>query len=64
MTKIPEITDEQLTSETGYYHGVHVVLHFHKEDGVDRKEEHVDVDLDTDGDEMEYVKLDDKRYCH
>ena len=30
------------------YHGVHVVINFHKEGGVDRKEYQAHVDLDPD----------------
>ena len=33
---IPVIPDETVPLEKGYYHGVHVVLNFHKDDGVDR----------------------------
>ena len=36
---IPVIPDETVTSEKGYYHGIHVVLHFHKEDDIYRKDE-------------------------
>ena len=36
-TTIPVIPDETVPSEKGYYHGVHVVLYFYKEDGVDSK---------------------------
>ena len=36
---IPEIPDETVPSEKGFYHGVYVMLHFNKGDGVDRKEE-------------------------
>ena len=34
---IPEIPKEQVTPEKGYYHDVYVILHFNKEEGVDRK---------------------------
>ena len=34
---IPEIPDEKFPSEKVYYHGVYVMIHFNKEDGVDRK---------------------------
>ena len=27
---IPEIPEEQVTLEEGYYHGVYVILHFNK----------------------------------
>ena len=35
---IPEIPDETVPLEKGFYHGVYVMLHFNKEGGVDRKE--------------------------
>ena len=54
------IPDEAVPSDTGYYHGVHVVLHFHKDDGVDWKEKQADVDLDTNEEDMEDGTLDDK----
>ena len=39
VTTIPEIPEEQVNSEKGYYHGVYVIINFNKEDGVDRKED-------------------------
>ena len=36
---ITDIPDETVPLEKGYYHGVHEVIYFHKEGGVDRKEE-------------------------
>ena len=38
VPKIPVIPDETFPSEKGYYHDFHLVIHFHKEDGVDRRE--------------------------
>ena len=35
---IPETPEEQVTLEKGYYHVVHVILNFNKEDGVERNE--------------------------
>ena len=40
---IPVISYETVPSENGYYYGVHGVLHFHKEYGVDRKEDREEV---------------------
>ena len=37
-----------------------MVLHFHKDDGVDWKEKQADVDLDTNEEDMEDGTLDDK----
>ena len=34
---IPVISNETVPSEKGCYHGVHVVIYFHKKDGVERK---------------------------
>ena len=34
---IPEIPEEQVSSEKGYYHGVYGILHVNNEDGVDSK---------------------------
>ena len=61
---IPDIPGDKVTLEKGYYHGVHVVLHFHKEGGFYRKEEQVDMDPDPDEQDKEDVKLDDKRERH
>ena len=58
---IPEIPEEQVTSEKGYYHGVYVILNFNKEEGVDRKEEQEDAEQNLDGEDMEDVKLDYER---
>ena len=64
MPRIDEKTDETVTLEKGYYHGVFVLLNFNKEDGVDRKEDQVDVDLDPDEEKMQDVRLDDKKERH
>ena len=61
MTTISAMTDKKFPSEKGYYNGVHVVLHFNNEDGVDRREEQVDVDPDHDEEDMEDVRLDKKK---
>ena len=45
---IPEIPEEQVTLEKGYYHGVYVILHFNKDDVVGRKEDQADVEQDPD----------------
>ena len=65
---ITEIPDDTFTSEKVYYHGVYVMLHFNKEDGVDRKYEQVEVevevDLDPDEEDMGDVKLYNERERH
>ena len=43
VSTIPEIPEDQVTSEKGYYHNVYDIINFNKEDGVDRKEEQADV---------------------
>ena len=55
------ISDGEVPLEKGYYHGVHVLLHFNKEGGVDSKEEQADVYLYPDEEDTENVILDDKR---
>ena len=39
----PDIPEEKVTLEKGYYNCVYVMLHFKKEDGVNRKEDHTDM---------------------
>ena len=36
---IYSILDEKVDLEKGYYHGVYVILHFNKKDGINRKED-------------------------
>ena len=45
---IPEIPEDQVEFEKGYYHCVYVMLHFKKEVGVESKEEQADVEDDHD----------------
>ena len=61
---ITEIPDEKVTLKKGYYHGVYDILHFNKEDGVDKREDKADAEQDHDEEEMEYVELDDERERH
>ena len=61
---ITEIHNETFLMNKGYYHGFHVVLHFHKEGGFHRKEDQADVYLYPDEEDMEDVKLDDERERH
>ena len=37
MPTITDIPEEQVPSKNRYYNGVYVMLHFNKDDGVDRK---------------------------
>ena len=66
-SKVPSIDEEPgetVPSEKRYYCGVFVLLNFHKEDGVGRKEEQVDVGPDPNEEEIEDVRLDDERGRH
>ena len=45
---IPEIPEDQFTSEKGYYHDVYAILNFKKEVGVDRKKEQAYAEDDPD----------------
>ena len=64
MTTIPEIPEEQVTSEMIYYHGFYVMLNFNKEAVFEMKEEQANVDQDPDEEETEDVKLDNERERH
>ena len=57
----PDIPEEQVTLEKGYFHCVYFILHLNKDDSVDRKEEQAGVEQDPDEEEMEYVKIYDER---
>ena len=59
-----EIPEEKVTLGKGYYFCVYFMLRFKKEVGIERKGEQVDVEDDTDNEEMEDVKLDDGRERH
>ena len=58
---IPEIPKEKVTSDKVSYDGVYVILNFNKEDGVERREEQLDVEQNPDEEDTEDVKLDDER---
>ena len=57
----PDIPEEKVTLEKGYYNCVYVMLHFKKEVSVYRKEGQEDVEDDPDEEEMEDVRLDGER---
>ena len=44
VTTIPDIPDDTVPSEKGYYHGVYDMLHFNKYNSIYRKKEQADVD--------------------
>ena len=56
---IPDVREE-----LGWYHWIYISLHFIKEDGVDKREEQVGVEPDSDEEEIEDVVLDDDRERH
>ena len=60
----PEIPEEKVTLEQGYYCCVYVMLWFKKEVSVDSKEYQAYVEDDTNEEDMENVKLDNGRKCH
>ena len=45
VTMIPEIPEDKVTSEKGYYHGIYVIIYFCKELGSDMKEEQAYVNI-------------------
>ena len=61
VSTVPEIPEDQVEKEKGYYCCLYVMLHFKKEVGVDSKEEQADVEDDPDEEEMDNVNLDDER---
>ena len=58
MSAIP---DKSIDLDKGYYCAVYAMIHFKKEDGFDRKDDLVDMNPDTDEEDMEDVRLDNKR---
>ena len=56
MPTITEIPEEHVNLEKGYNHGVYVILHFNKENGVDIKEDRADVKQGPDEEDTEDVK--------
>ena len=64
VSTIPEIPEDQVELEKGYYSCVYVMLQFKKEVGDDSKQEQADVEDDTDVEEMENVNLYDERESH
>ena len=64
VSTIPEIPEDQVKKEKGYYQCVYVMLKFKNGVGVDSKEEQADVEDDPDKEEMEDVNIDDRRERH
>ena len=58
------IPNENTDIQKGYYHGLYILLKFKKEDGVDRTEKQADMEADPYEEEMEDVRLNDKRQRH
>ena len=57
VSKIPEIPEDQVEKEKGYYRCVYVMLQFKKEVGIDSKEGQADVEVDPDEDDMDDVNI-------
>ena len=64
VSTIPEILEDQVEKENGYYRCVYVLLHFKKWGGVDSKEEQAELENNPDEEEMDYVNMDDERERH
>ena len=64
MPTNPDIPEDQVELDKGYYHCVYVILHFKKEVGVDSRKEQADVVYNPDKEEMEDLKLHDEKESH
>ena len=64
VSTIPEIPEDQVEKDKGYYRCVYVMLQFKKEVVVDSKEEQADVEYDPDAEDMDDMHLDNKREHH
>ena len=64
LPRIGVIPDDTFTPQKRYYHSVYVLLNFNKENGVASKEQEVDMYPYPDEEEMEDVRLDNKRQHH
>ena len=61
FSTIPEIPEEQVKLEKGYYHSVYVMLRFKKEVVVESKEYQAYVENDTNEEDMDDANLYDER---
>ena len=64
LSTIPEIPEDQVEKDKGYYRCVYVMLQFKKDVSVDNKEYQADVEDDPDEEEMDDINLDNKRERH
>ena len=64
VSKIPEIPENNVKKQKGYYRCVYVLLQFKMEDEIDSKEEHMELENDPDEEEMDDVNIDDEREHH
>ena len=64
VSTIPEIPEDEVEKEKGYYWCVYVLLHLKNEDGVDSKDEQAELENDPDEEEMDNVNIDDERERH
>ena len=60
----PDIPEDQVKKQKGYYRCVYVLLQFKKEDGVDSKQEQAELENDHDEEEMDDINIDNKRERH
>ena len=61
VSTIPEIPEDQVEKQKGYYRCVYVLLQFKNEVSVDSKEEQKELENDPHEDEMDDVNIDDER---
>ena len=64
VSTIPEIPEDQVEKQKGYYRCVYVLLKFKKEGYFDSKEEQAELENDPDEEDMDDLNIDDERERH
>ena len=64
ISKITETPEDNFEKQKRYYQCVYVLLQFKVEDEIDSKEEQMELENDTDEEDMYDVNIDDKRERH
>ena len=64
VSTIPEIPEDNVKKQKGYYRCVYVLLQFKTEDKIDSKEEQTELENDPDEEDMDDVNIDDERERH
>ena len=64
VSTIPEIPEDNVEKQKGYYRCVYVLLQLKTEEEIDIKEEQTELENDPDEEEMDDVNIDDKRERH